>query len=427
MRSTTVAILALITMWGILGSLVISQANTTIINSITIPTSMTYTVKLINSTTVENKTITHVYNYTLTYQVTKFVQNVIYVNISGNFTNGSLKLGNGVYIKKGEYEVNLVYQPLSIYYPFIEPSLIYNTSYGIITPNETIALVYKSKTFSIINGVNYTSYNYSVNINNQQISVNILGNGIVSKLENRSLELILYSFSNLSTIPLNSITNSQYTSFLNRSYLYAVYNYSTLSNSLIPEGYLQISYPIILGNDTITAQITQIQMRAGQQLALPASLLGDSVNFVLYINQPQNIPTSFTLNVGAKNITWNNNVFTLVGESKVSTPIGNFIAYQYVHNISQNQVQQVLYFTPNGTLIKEEVVEMINSTTQIPSFSLSFVGNNYISPYETYPNVFNYTNTSLPFKVINPNLSFTISIVITIIIVAVLVILRKKD
>jgi len=38
MRSTTVAILALITMWGILGSLVISQANTTIINSITIPT-----------------------------------------------------------------------------------------------------------------------------------------------------------------------------------------------------------------------------------------------------------------------------------------------------------------------------------------------------------------------------------------------------
>ena len=94
MRSTTVAILALITMWGILGSLVISQANTTIINSITIPTSMTYIAKLINSTTVANKTITHVYNYTLTYQVTKFVQNVIYVNISGNFTNGSLKLGN---------------------------------------------------------------------------------------------------------------------------------------------------------------------------------------------------------------------------------------------------------------------------------------------------------------------------------------------
>ncbi|AKA72544.1 hypothetical protein SULI_00460 [Saccharolobus solfataricus] len=426
MRSVTISILALIITWGILGSLIITQANTTIVNTTTIPTSITYTVKLINSTTVANKTITHVYNYTLYYQVTKFVQNTVYVNISGNFTNGTLKLGNTVYIKKGVYEVNLLYQPLSIYYPFIEPSIIFNTSYGIISPNETIALVYKGKTFNMINGVNYTSYNYSGNVNGQQISVNILQNGIISKLENGSLELILESFSNLSTIPLTTVTNSQYMNFLNRSYLYAVYNYSPLSNSLIPEGYLQISYPVVIGNNTITAQITQIQLRAGKQLALPASLLGEPVNFVLYINQPQNIPTSFIVNVGAKNITWNSNVFTLVGESKVSTPIGTFIAYQYVHNISQNQAQQVLYFTPNGTLIKEEVVEIINSTT-LPSFSLSFAGNTYISPFETYPNVFNYTNTSLPYKVIAPNLSFTISIVITIIIVAILVVLHKRD
>ncbi|QGA53443.1 hypothetical protein GFS03_01990 [Sulfolobus sp. E5-1-F] len=427
MRSYTIAILALIITWGILGSLVILQANTTTVNSITIPTSLTYAVKLINSTTVGNKTITHIYNYTLTYQVIRFVQNIVYVNISGNFANGTLKLGNNIYIKKGEYSLNLFYQPLSIYYPFIEQSLIYNTSYGIITPNETIALVYKGKSISLINGVNYTSYNYSANLNNQQISLNILENGIVSKLNNGSLELILESFSNLSTISLNSAINSQYMNFLNKSYLYAVYNYSSLSNSLIPEGYLQISYPLILGNDTIASQITQIQVRSAQQLVLPASLLGDSVNFVLYINQPQKIPTSFIVNAGTKNITWNNNVFTLVGETKVSTPIGNFLTYKYVHNISQNQAQQVLYFAPNGTLIKEEVVEIINSTTQIPYFSLNFVGNSYINPFETYPNVFNYTNTTLPFKVINPNISLTISIIITIIIVAILVILHKRD
>ncbi|WP_338603792.1 hypothetical protein V6M85_05060 [Sulfolobus tengchongensis] len=427
MRPITIAILVVIIMWGILTPLTVSQPNTTIVNNISIPLSITYIAKLINSTTVANKTITHIYNYTLNYQVTKVVGTTVYVNITGNFTNATLKLGNTVYIKKGQYEVNLLYQPLTIYYPFIIPNLIYNTSYGIITPNETTALTYKGKAYNIIAGNNYSVYNYSINLNNYEISASVLKDGIISQLENGSLRLSLVSFSDFYNITLNTSNNGDYMNFISKSYLYAVLNYSTLSNSLIPEGYLQINYPIVFNNDIIATQVTQIQLRSGQQLALPASLLGNSVNFVLYINELQKMPISFVLNVGTANITWNNNVYKLVGKTQVSTPAGTFTTYEYAHVLSQNQSEQLLYFSTNGTLVKEEVVEFINLSTPFPVFSLNFVGNTYLNPFETYHNVFNYSNTTLPFKVINPNFSLTISIVITIIIVAVLVILHKRE
>ncbi|MEM4884900.1 MAG: hypothetical protein QXO77_05310, partial [Saccharolobus sp.] len=94
---------------------------------------------------------------------------------------------------------------------------------------------------------------------------------------------------------------------------------------------------------------------------------------------------------------------------------------------TSNQTEQLLYFSQNGVLLKQEFVTLLNSSTIVPLFVINFVGNTFLNPFQTYPSVFNYTNTTLPYTVIKPNLSLTISIVLTLVIVAVLVILHKRE
>ncbi|BDB98982.1 hypothetical protein [Saccharolobus caldissimus] len=427
MRLHSLAILILILVWGISLTLTNSQtAATTIINSISIPKILNYNVKLLNTTTIGNRTITTIFNYTLNYQVYKSNDEIVFINITGNFTNGTLKLGKIIYLKEGQYQINVVYEPMSIYYPYMIPNLIYNTSYGMITPNETIALIYKGKSFEIINNINMTIYNYSVDLNGYSLEVSILPNGILYYIKNGSLILTLNSYLETLNITFNNSIGRQYFNYINKPYLYAVFNYSSLANSTIPEGYLEFNYPIIFSNGFLVTQVTQIQIRAGQQLALPSLLLGKSVNYVLYINTPENEPITFISNVGTNNITWNKNEYILIGKTQVSTIAGIFNAYEYEHLITPNRSEELLFFNINGTLVKEESVELTN-TSPIILFSLNFVGNIYMNPFEQYPNVFNYSNTTLPYKVISPNLSLTISIIITIIIVAILVIVHKRE
>lgn len=427
MKLHSLAILILILVWGISLTLTNSQtATTTIINSISIPKILNYNVKLLNTTTIGNRTTTTIFNYTLNYQVYKSNDEIVFINITGNFTNGTLKLGKIIYLKEGQYQINVIYEPMSIYYPYMIPNLIYNTSYGMITPNETIALIYKGKSFEIINNINMTIYNYSVNLNGYSLEVSVLPNGILYYLKNGSLILTLNSYSEILNITFNNSVEQQYFNYISKPYLYAVFNYSSLANSTIPEGYLEFNYPIIFSNGVLVTQVTQIQIRAGQQLALPSLLLGKSVNYILYINTPENEPATFILNVGTNNITWNKNEYILLGKTQVSTIAGIFTAYEYKHLLTPNQSEELLFFNDNGTLIKEESVELIN-TSMVTLFSLNFVGNIYINPFEQYPNVFNYTNTTLPYKVVSPNLSLTISIIITIIIVAILVIVHKRE
>ncbi|TRM88429.1 hypothetical protein DJ526_08730, partial [Sulfolobus sp. A20-N-G8] len=167
MRTSILIALIMLSLWVIsLGVPSFSQtSNSQIISGFTIPSTINYIAKLVNSTTINNKTIEKIYNYTLSYHVTKITQDIAYVNVSGNFTNDSLKLGNLVYITKGLHVINLIFQPISIYYPYIISDIIYNTSYGIITPNESIALNYLGKGYVLFNGVNTTVYNYSSVIN----------------------------------------------------------------------------------------------------------------------------------------------------------------------------------------------------------------------------------------------------------------------
>ncbi len=432
MRTSILIALIMLSLWVIpSGVLSFSQtSNSQIISGFTIPSTINYTAKIVNSTTINNKTIEKIYNYTLSYHIISITQDIAYVNVSGNFTNNSLKLGNVVYVTKGLHVVNLIFQPISIYYPYIISDIIYNTSYGIITPNESIALDYSGKGYVLFDGANTTVYNYSGVINGNSIKISLLPNGIIYHLENNSLYITLTSYSTFLNVTLNTSSGNnniyQLTNYIQKPYLYAIYNYSTLSNSTLPVGYLEIDYPLLFENGILVTQITQIQIRAGQNLALPSLLEGKSVNFVIYINNPMDEPTSFIVNIGNQSITWNGFTFVLVNKTTISTIAGSFEAYEYRHYISSNLSAQLLYFSTNGVLLKEESVSILNSSV-FPVFISSLVGNNYINPSETYPNVFNYTNTTLPFKVINPNLSLTISIIVTIIIIAVIVLLHKRE
>ena len=425
----TLAFLVLILIWGVNITLSVTQQvgpNTSIVSNLSIPKILTYIAKLTNTTTIGNKTVTKIYNYTVSYQLLKVNDYVAVVNISGNFTNGILKLGNTIYLREGQYNVSVQYQPLSLYYPFILSELLYNTSYGILTPNESLVLTYKGKGFYTLNGVNNTVYNFTVYVNGNEITATIMPNGIVTYLQNGSLSMVLKSYQLLNINITSTDTLTNISNFIGKSYLYAIFNYSTLSNSTIPQGYLQINYPVLFNNGILVTQFTQIQFRSGQQLALPSLLDGKSVNYVLYVNEPTKIPTSFGLNVGGNNITWNGIEYTLVGKQQVSTIAGTFEAYVYKY-ITSNQTEQLLYFSQNGVLLKQELVTLLNSSAIVPLFVMNFVGNTFLNPFQTYPNVFNYTNTTLPYTVIKPNLSLTISIILTLVIVAVLVILHKRE
>ncbi|MEM3759030.1 MAG: hypothetical protein QXV70_05275, partial [Saccharolobus sp.] len=169
----TLAFLVLTLIWGVNITLSATQQvgpNTSIVSNLSIPKILNYIAKLTNTTTIGNKTVTKIYNYTVSYQLLKVNDYVAVVNISGNFTNGTLKLGNTIYLREGQYNVSVQYQPLSLYYPFVLSDILYNTSYGILTPNESLALTYKGKGFYTLNGVNNTVYNFTVYVNGNEIT-----------------------------------------------------------------------------------------------------------------------------------------------------------------------------------------------------------------------------------------------------------------
>ncbi|WP_236751116.1 hypothetical protein [Acidianus sp. HS-5] len=405
----------------------------TIINEIPFYSHLNYVISIYNETTVNSTTkMKFLANYTAEYNVVSQCNGVIKVdyNVSKIYSAYNLSkfnISNTTFLKPGIFNVTLLDDALSFNYPYIYPELLYNSTYYalyFVATHVGLGLQYVNETKIKLDNTSYTVYKY-LNISYfSSKSFYVLCNGIgydfnytfSYKIDNKTYNLcanfILKCISGNSSTRLKYMSNQLEEAF--KPYTYLEYTYSSLYADLTPNTYREIFYPYVFANGYFVYRDCILRFAAGQQVVYPY--------FNIVIGNYTNLPITF-LACNSTKIVWENEEFSRVNITSLNIlgkTFNNVIEYENKTNTSFT----LLYFH-DGTLIEEESGK-IDGNIYNASEKLEFTGNSIISLNSTYPDYFNYTNTKLPYSAIDPSSALEVSIIVTMIIVALIVLLYKR-
>uniref|UniRef100_A0A2U9ILY8 Thermopsin n=2 Tax=Acidianus TaxID=12914 RepID=A0A2U9ILY8_9CREN len=390
--------------------------------------NLQYTIGIYNQTTTSNTTKTvEIANYSINYNVISQNNGKLLVNVNLTPihvpTNFSFNL-----IKSGNYTVNLEDDMLSLKYPYIYNGYLYSTTYQLIFPKISIYLSYLNQTKIDINEINYTAIeyqNFSATLASEE-HFYVLSNGIgysfnTTYTPNGSKYSYTVSFhlENLSIEQNSSLSNSypQFISDAEKPYQYTLCEYSSLSNSLQPLTYVQAYYPLIFTNGYLAAEEIELSFLSGAPV-------NQNFGFSLVVGNYTSLPLTFTYS-NSSQIIWGGNIFNKINTTTINVYNHNYLVNVY-ENITANKDITILYFsTNNGTLIKR-AQGTINGNIENITTELLYTPK-MISPNSTY---INYAHTAvsgtLPYHVVSPSYSLIISIIVTLVIVAIIVLLYKR-
>lgn len=374
----------------------------TIVRNITIPTSLSYI--LINKVSAKNSTSLQI-SY-INYTVLNISGSTIYVKVT---TNAS-KNYTFILIQNDTYKVNIITNLLWNTYPYILPYYLYNSTYGLIALNESLLLSFYAS------HENNTVYEYFIHNNHFNGFANISSLGYLIKLNETSpftFTFTLVSAKNFTNITLDFQENSNEIS-LAHPYLYSVYNYSSLAGGVLPEGWAEIVYPLLVGNYVVQAEYKLLPRSGEELLQLTPFSVGEAY-YVLVIGNQSSIPLTYITNPGASQIIWDKGIFNLY-ESNSSI-------YIYKNISSTGVIISYLYVNSKGEMLELKSIGNLTGTVVYAEYLIS---TNYLPPNTTYPQINTYFNSTLPFKAINPRLALNLTIVIVFLIVFIIIILRRE-
>lgn len=396
---------------------------TTYENNITFYTNLTYKIA-VHNTSINSTSPRLNYTYTVNYYVTNFNNGNITVNVMVNNSISQSSLQNKTFnftlIKPGTYNVSLQEDFLNLNYPFIAPEYLFNNTYTLqSSPNSTISLTFINYSTVNISGISYSTTEFSFSTTLLSGKIWILTNGNIAKLESvyngLSVNMTLQKLSSLTIGNLTQIYLPK--NLLNMSYLYTVFEYSSFANTTQSVGEEEIIYPIVFSNGIIGESAYSINTISGEPIV-------DASDFTIHIGNYTHLEVTFYPNM-SKTILWNSVLYKFIGYKNITIFNKNY-NNTLVYTNSTNSSIQTLIFNKTGILLEESVKQNV-SNTFITEFSIKYIGNKFYGSNMTFINLNAYSNTKLPFKVIAPTLSLIATIVITLVLVAVLVILHRRE
>jgi hypothetical protein len=392
-------------------------------NSLTFYDNLTYKIVVHNATSTNSTKYNLNYTLVAKYNVEKFNNGYVTVNVTVNDTNvqstAQNKTFNFTLIKSGIYNVSLQKEFLNLSYPFIAPEYLFNNSYSLQSSISSISLDFIN--YSIVNiiGIRYNTTEFSFSTSGLSGKIWILPNGNIAKLNATyngvNVNMTLDKFSSLSIGNLSTIYFPK--DLLNRSYLYTVFEYSSFAKTIQSVGEEEIIYPIVFSNGIIGESSYSINTISGEPIIATS-------DFIIHIGNYTNMDITFYPNM-SKTIVWGSSIFKFVGYRNITIFNKNY-NNALVYTNSTNSSIQTLIFNKSGILL-EYSVKQNASNTFITEFETKYIGNKFYSSNITFTNLNAYSNTKLPFKVIAPTLSLVATIIITLVIVAVLVILHRRE
>lgn len=397
-----------------------------VVSNTTKVTSTTTSSSAVNTST-SNVSSLRVLNYTYVahYKVDKYSpEGELTVNLTVENTSQVPKGFNFTLLKIGLHNVNLEEDPLNLNYPYVFPGYLFNNTYTLSTPSTSLTLVYDGVANETILGTKYVVIKYFFGDSQASGVAYITENGTVAYIDTTynglEVQLFLKSSQGTTTVDIpNTVTLPSY--FLNRSYLYAIYEYSNYSDSLQSVGDEEIVYPFVFPNGIIGETAYQVNTVSGSPLV-------NFNDFTIHIGNYTSLETSFYPSLAQK-IEWNSVSLAMVGKDNVTIFGVNYPnAYVYESNQSVNNstIVREVTFNSSGVLI-DQVVTVVHNGLSTPEFEAKYIGNIFYNNSETYPNFQTFSDTNLPFSVVSPSTSLAVAIIITIAIAAILVLLHRRD
>ncbi|WP_054845227.1 hypothetical protein [Sulfuracidifex tepidarius] len=404
-------------------------------SSLTLPSSMSYLVKQINATvtgvtkqtsnstksnTTSSTMATKKINatYLVNYSVIKYNSyGNLTVKISGNYTTQNISF------YKGNFTINPELDPFTLEYPFVLPNYLANLTYGISSPSSSLVFEFLKQVTVNLNGNQETAYDFKVIDSAGNYNMTVLSNGVIYYLDNSTFNMSLKSF-NTFTLSLANLIPNLNQSDINSTYQYSIYEFNPTAATLLPTSEIEVFYPLVFSNGVIALNEFELRTLPNESVVASRSIDGVSVYNYLSLNELNETFTTFSPQVGNKNITFNGENFMFVNQTKVTTPAGTFTSYLYKNVSSAGTLIQYLYLGKDGLLLKLKEVS-VSTGTPITEGEISFIGNNYIPPSVSFP-YHSLSDTNLPYKPVNSYDSMIIAVIVTLVIVAILLLLHRR-
>lgn len=410
-------------------------------NSLTLASSMSYIVKQINATITEtikntssstkgnttksnatsSSVITKKVNatYLVNYSVIKYdPYGNLTVGISGNYTSQNISF------YKGNFTVDPELDPFTLEYPFVLPYYLANLTYGISSPTSSLVFEFSKEITVNLDGNQETAYKYElIDGTGNKYNMTVLSNGVIYQLDNSTFNMSLINFG-VFKLSLANVMSNLNQGDINSTYQYSLYEFSPTAGIMLPTSEIEVFYPLAFSNGVIALTEFELKTLPNESVVSPRSIDGVSVYNYLSLNEFNETFTTFSPQVGDKNITFNGENFVLVNQTKVTTPAGTFTSYLYKNVTSAGSLIQYLYLGNDGLMLKLKEVS-VSTGTSTTEGEISFIGNNYISPSVTYP-YHSLSDTNLPYKPVNSYDSMVIAVVVTLVIVAILLLLHRR-
>ncbi|AWS00638.1 hypothetical protein DFR87_08110 [Metallosphaera hakonensis JCM 8857 = DSM 7519] len=380
-----------------------------------VPIKMSYVLNVFNVTKSENSTKLLVETAFINYNVIDLNGTWVKVNVNSNYT----EINNISFIRPGNFTVNYALSPLNLSYPYLYPGFMSSSiSYAIKSNVSTVILGYlNTSTNSSVNGNTYLYNEYSPVV--AKISVFDFGvvQDIVRNVSGLEFNMRLVNYENSSVLQATNFTDRP-------GYLYVNLTYSNYSGTYVPSGYVEYVYPALLPGNILLMLQYNMQEIEGAPMGGFTSINGQEVNFIINVGTPFSLTTNFLIQ-NSTGIYWNSIPLNFVGNIvKVvqGTPY-NLSEYIYKNVRGNVTFSRLAIYASKNLIVEQEY----NQTSPSPSsYKLELMNGSYIDPNIHYPYLTGYQNTTLPFKAINPSESFTIAVVVTLVVVAILVILHKR-
>ncbi|MEM4080172.1 MAG: hypothetical protein QXY37_02485, partial [Metallosphaera sp.] len=291
-----------------------------------------------------------------------------------------------------------------------------STSYAIKSNSTTLILSFVNMTN--VSGVSTFIYK---ELSPTSLTLAILPNGVVSSLNQTSSGLTfnmnLLSYQNSSYLKSMNFTNRP-------GYLYVNLTFSRFSMTYQPSGYLEYVYPSLLPGNILLMSVYNIQFYQGAKVGGYDIINSQPVNFIINVGSPNELVTNF---VSIKNNTayWNSSTFQFVGNVTKNIQGTTYNLQEYSNNLVRNNVtvSKTILYVEKNMIVEEDYNQTIPN---VLSYKLELINSSYINPDTSFPDLTGYFNSTLPFKAINPSGSFTIAVIVTLVLVAILVILHRR-
>ncbi|MEL9969342.1 MAG: hypothetical protein QW253_00580 [Metallosphaera sp.] len=379
-----------------------------------VPTEMKYTLNVYNATSNHNSSaLSLIERAIINYNVRSINGTWVNVLVTSNYT----KVNNISFISSGNFTINYALSPLNLDYPYLFPGFLSNsTSYAIKSNSTTLILSFVNMTN--VSGVSTFIYK---ELSPTSLTLAILPNGVVSSLNQTSSGLTfnmnLLSYQNSSYLKSMNFTNRP-------GYLYVNLTFSRFSMTYQPSGYLEYVYPSLLPGNILLMSVYNIQFYQGAKVGGYDIINSQPVNFIINVGSPNELVTNF---VSIKNNTayWNSSTFQFVGNVTKNIQGTTYNLQEYSNNLVRNNVtvSKTILYVEKNMIVEEDYNQTIPN---VLSYKLELINSSYINPDTSFPDLTGYFNSTLPFKAINPSGSFTIAVIVTLVVVAILVILHRR-